>query len=458
MNYVAKSVVNSICECREAMSHASRFAKGSTFCFVRQRRQRRHCRTKQTKQTWRRPPTFAHSANVTQVARVDFHRLDARGIRRTPPGGIRADARLTVGVFYYLNPDGAVRRELRHPDEVFHADSLATLEHAPVTNLHPPGLVTPATFQRDSVGHVSPGVRRDGAYVAAEVVVQDAATVAGVRSGDLREVSCGYVCDLDPSPGEFEGERYDAVQRNIRYNHAALGPENWGRAGSDVALRLDGRDAAVQLRTDAPRPAPKTEIRMRTIRIDGVDYEIGSDAHLQAQTRRDERLIDEMAAANARADELMGRVDGLTAQVAELTERAERAEVAAAEATSPERLDALANERAELIERARRVLGVDFRADGQSTREVHAAVIRARRADANLDDASDDYLRGLFEAMTGETRHDGGSPVAHRVVVTTTTPAPDTTDPEQARRDMLQDSREGWKQPLAVNKAALLGL
>ena len=44
----------------------------------------------------------------------------------------------------------------------------------------------------------------------------------GVKDGRSRELSCGYYCDLDETPGEYEGQRYDARQRNIRGNHLAL--------------------------------------------------------------------------------------------------------------------------------------------------------------------------------------------------------------------------------------------
>ncbi len=44
-------------------------------------------------------------------------------------------------------------------------------------------------------------------------------------------------------PGTHRGERYDAVQTSIRYNHVALGPKDWGRAGSEASLRLDDNSA-----------------------------------------------------------------------------------------------------------------------------------------------------------------------------------------------------------------------
>jgi len=49
-----------------------------------------------------------------------------------------------------------------------------------------------------------------------------------------KDLSCGYRCDYDWTPGTFEGQPYDCVQRNIRGNHVAL--VNQGRMGPEVAV------------------------------------------------------------------------------------------------------------------------------------------------------------------------------------------------------------------------------
>lgn len=49
-----------------------------------------------------------------------------------------------------------------------------------------------------------------------------------------RELSCGYRCIYDMTSGVFNGEKYDAIQREIRGNHLALVKE--GRMGKEVAV------------------------------------------------------------------------------------------------------------------------------------------------------------------------------------------------------------------------------
>jgi hypothetical protein len=170
-----------------------------------------------------------------------FDRAGFRGATRTPQGFLKLDGFLTrVGVLTYRNDDGTPRREFRPPEEVFHVDSLASLAHAPVTDLHPSELVTPANVRDLQRGFVSSEPSRSDSFVRASVIVQDGDLIAKIESGSRRELSCGYTCTVDPTPGEWQGQRYDCVQRTVRYNHVGIGPRGWGRAGADVALHLDG--------------------------------------------------------------------------------------------------------------------------------------------------------------------------------------------------------------------------
>jgi len=148
-----------------------------------------------------------------------------------------------AGVLEYKRADGTTVRELRHPDEVFRPASLESLSAAPLTDLHPKEMISPKNVRSLRVGHVGEAVRQDGHRVAATVTIEDEQIIALVERGERREISCGYACAIDATPGVWDGEHYDAVQRDIVYNHAALGPRNWGRAGSEVALRLDSGDA-----------------------------------------------------------------------------------------------------------------------------------------------------------------------------------------------------------------------
>lgn len=120
--------------------------------------------------------------------------------------------------------------EYREPSEVFAPESLATFEEAPVVVGHP-GKVTPGDFRAVVVGEVH-NARRDGDFVAADLLIRDEDTIDRIEAGGLVEISCGYDCMIEVNPRD--GRSY---QTKIRINHIGLGPRNWGRAGAAVAIK-----------------------------------------------------------------------------------------------------------------------------------------------------------------------------------------------------------------------------
>ena len=130
-------------------------------------------------------------------------------------------------------------RELRHPDDVFAPDSLATAGSGlPVTVGHL-GVITTANVGAKVGQTRSDCWIEDDRYLVAELQIEDPSAIARIDSGELVDLSAGYRADTVPESGKFLGEAYDARQRNIRYNHVALLPAGHGRAGSDVSLRFD---------------------------------------------------------------------------------------------------------------------------------------------------------------------------------------------------------------------------
>lgn len=77
---------------------------------------------------------------------------------------------------------------------------------------------------------------RDG-VVYGNIKIFSEALARKINSGK-KQLSCGYRCSYDFTPGEFNGAKYDVVQRQLRGNHVAVVRE--GRMGPDVAV-LDHR-------------------------------------------------------------------------------------------------------------------------------------------------------------------------------------------------------------------------
>lgn len=86
----------------------------------------------------------------------------------------------------------------------------------------------------DTVGSTGTDADFSNPYMDNSLVVWDGEAIALIESGDQKELSCGYAYIADMTPGEYKGESYDGVMRDIVGNHVALVEE--GRAGPDVVV------------------------------------------------------------------------------------------------------------------------------------------------------------------------------------------------------------------------------
>lgn len=120
----------------------------------------------------------------------------------------------------------------RHPDELRKAAK--TFNNIPVLNKHIPDFPTdpPNEFR---VGVTHSNAEFDGTYLTVGMSIWDNSAIAGIESGEQRELSASYKYVADMTPGVTpDGEPYDGVMRDIFGNHEALVPD--GRAGPDVLV------------------------------------------------------------------------------------------------------------------------------------------------------------------------------------------------------------------------------
>jgi hypothetical protein len=130
---------------------------------------------------------------------------------------------------------------LRDPTEL--AKAAPTFNNLQILSQHIP--VSAGAPSRDmTVGSTGTDAAFNAPYLDNSLVFWDAAAIAGVESGELRELSSAYHYVADMTPGEFNGTRYDGVMRNIRGNHVAQVES--GRAGSDVIVMDEAMPGAGQ--------------------------------------------------------------------------------------------------------------------------------------------------------------------------------------------------------------------
>lgn len=196
----------------------------------------------------------------------------------------------STGIFEYHNPDGSIRRELRLPEDVFDPESLKTYKGRPIIITHDAGLVTKDNVRDEQIGTILTEGYRSGDDVRAEIIIHD---TDGLKKAGLKELSLGYNLELEETPGVWNGQKYDAIQRNIRINHLALVRE--ARAGEQARLNIDGRDPDNALKGGKAVKNPKKTNAQRT---DGtLSPEDFAKAIEQYKARRAQRVAEKKADA-----------------------------------------------------------------------------------------------------------------------------------------------------------------
>lgn len=336
------------------------------------------------------------------------HRADG-AFERTPEGFLKIAARISrIGVQVYQQPDGSQRRELRLPEEVFSRDSLASFSMKPLTLYHPPEPVTPDNVQKYSVGTVAEQVNHDGKYAGALVVVHHKDAITAIERG-MRELSCGYSCVMDDTPGVWEGQRYDSVQRQIRGNHLALVPA--GRAGPEVRLKMDATDAE-QVEDQSAHKGDEVE----KIRIDGIEVEVSTHA---AQLFRKFEKERNDAIEKLNADLVKARTDATTASAKADVATGELAKVKQAhtDALDPKKMHEQVKARVALERSAATVLGTETKLDAMTDMDIRRAVIAKEQPDIKLDGKEDGYVLVAYDmTMANVTKRDAGDRPNIRIV------------------------------------------
>lgn len=324
------------------------------------------------------------------------------GTRLRDDGYLVVDARIArTGLQKYLGsevnrPDLAVVTVYRPESEVFKADAMASFAHRPVTDDHPKGAVTADNWKQLSVGQTDGDIKRDGDFLRVPLMVADGATIQKIQNGK-RELSAGYTCDLDWTPGITpEGLAYDAVQTNIRANHVAVVER--GRAGKDCRIG----DSSETWGTAPITYAFDKEftMQMRTVMVDGLSVETtdhGAQA-IEKLTGDRKALQDRIAAQDA------DHAKALLAKDAEMSKLQAQLDDARAKVLDAAAISKLVADRVALEATAAKI-AKDVKPTGLSDAELKAAVVKAKLGDKvpadRLGDAA--YIDARFDILAEDT-------------------------------------------------------
>jgi len=357
---------------------------------------------------------------------------------KTPEGYLKGRACVTqIGVFPYFMSDGTIIHELRCPEEVFKKESVDSLKLLPLSNDHPDFKVTSENVRQIQVGNLGSEPFGDNVYLTVDMIIQDETAIQDVTAGK-RELSCGYSAEIDPTPGVWGGVAYDAIQRNIVYNHVAI--VNKARAGDSARIRLDAAGNAVINSEEI--------VKEDNAMADPIDVNVKVDAS-EVQS-----LI---KAEKDRADGLQSKFDALTtekvtieAERDTLKDSLEKAEVKIKEleATKMDEkvIEAAVARRVKILDAATKA-GVEVLADMKEA-DIQKAVVLKIFPKANFDGKDQVYLDARFdgaieqladaEKADADTRTLGADKVDTKEVED----KPNAEKARQAYRDRLNKKKE----------------
>lgn len=420
----------------------------------------------------------------TQVFRYDAGEL--KKPRRTSQGYLKADALATrTGIFKYQKPDGTVQYELRTPEEVFNHESLDSLAEVPVTNEHPQQPLNLDNTKHHQVGYTGSEISKFSNFVKAGVTITDPKTIGEIEQGK-NQLSGGYLCDLEMTPGTYQGQRYDAIQRNIRYNHLAIVKN--GRAGPEARLKLDSNDAFmvddekpikenIEDNKDSDFLNPKTDSTLKgapimaKLKINDQEFDLPEavSAHIAKKDSEIENktaTIDMLKADKAKADKGKGKEkdpedeDDEDEDEEEETDKKDKkkdnkkdkkTKMDAADAIKYGRAFAKAEAFAESVEAV-------FNKDSDNLLEIQRSVVKKFNPDMKVEEKSDSYIEGAFDYLMENQKNDNAEKlkkaVGGAVNKNDSNGSGHRTDVseesvEQARFDSMDRMRNKWKQPMS---------
>ena len=330
------------------------------------------------------------------IKRFDTFKLPK--VAKTKEGYLRGEVVASrAGVFEYRNVDGSIRRELRHPDEVFKTDSLDTLKMIPVTDDHPDDFVDSSNADKLQAGYTGENWKIDGANIIVSLTVTKKDAVRKITSGKKAALSLGYSTVLIREDGIYNGERYDYKQTEIVYNHLALVEE--GRAGIAARFRMDGKNIDSNIAECHFDHLINNVINNKEVKMSNNETEDkveNNDSVEVLKVRFDAALIEkELLKDRLTQSEL--KVDALEKSLTKTNEDlATEKKKNDPEVRARETMD-----RVEMLARSAPYIDIEGYIH-HDARDVMIAAINSDRTDSiNFNDKSDEYVKGMFETLIG---------------------------------------------------------
>ena len=336
----------------------------------------------------------------------DFKLDSAVKFRETDEGFLIIPTRFSrVGIQNYGDT-----KELRLPEDVFNEDSMKSFVGKAVTFTHPEEGVDVSNWKQHEVGTILSFNKEDDTYTHGEIIIKDKGVIEYIKKRRAKkldvQMSCGYKAEVEDRNGEYNGEKYDGIQRNIKGNHVAIVAQ--GRAGQEVSMKLDENNKRevkkMKFKLDAISGTKIGSVEMNTDSIEDVS---------NAVIERDKLYRDELVKRDDVEKQLKKEKDETQAKLdTEIAEK-KKLEIQLADES---RLDAIIEEKTKIKECADYL---KIKIDGLDKMDVKKEIIKKVFEGADLTDKSDDYVNARFdsavETLSKEKKIKGLEVVAGKV-------------------------------------------
>lgn len=289
------------------------------------------------------------------------------------------------------------------PDELFRPETIESYQGVDVTDNHPPGnTVNAATWKTYSIGTLS-NVRKEGEFLIGDLLIKDSDVIQQIQSQERLELSLGYGAELHLISGTAaDGTPYQAEFKNFYGDHVAL--VKYGRCGGDC-------------RIGDQKPNPTNTEKTMQIIVNGIPFDVADNSALAAALKKDQDLLaslQQTVNSKLKIGDQEFSISELTAVqavidkvVADAKTNAEKVTTLEANQVTPEKLEALANERAAVISDAKK-LNANVKTDGCSCEQIKREAINAKAGDAivgailgqvAIGDAKPEQVDMVFRAL-----------------------------------------------------------
>ncbi|MCK2149524.1 DUF2213 domain-containing protein [Marinobacter alexandrii] len=344
---------------------------------------------------------------------LDSVSVDQASVRRSNDGYLIANARVSRAnnVQMYTGdemnrPDLEMVRVFRPESEVFSQDAMSSAAHKPMTNDHPSESVSAETWKRDAIGQMGDEISRDGEFVRVPLIMMDASAIKDYESGK-RELSLGYTADIDWTAGVTgSGEKYDAIQRNIRVNHVALVSK--GRANQKIRAGDGGIDGGKDriwgvAPLDHDHDPKGSNMTMSTVVLGDKAVQVAAS---------DAPAIESFKAqmADAMKDAETKHTKAVEAKDAEIAKKQAEIDDLKGKVLDDAALDKRVQERADLVGKAK-TIAKDLKTTGVSDADIRKAAVVAKLGDEAVKDKPQAYIDARFDILVEDSASNPNDPL-----------------------------------------------